>query len=85
VPSVNSIRLVNVDFRPACSMMAGMITSPQRALVLDPQRTAPRPRLRTSDRLPWVRLSRLWSGWMDAAPWANPHRDPMAAVRLQAS
>jgi hypothetical protein len=26
------------------------------------QRTAPRPRLRTADRLSWVLLSRLWSG-----------------------
>ena len=30
------------------------------------QRTASRPRLRTSDRLFWVLLSRLWSGWTDA-------------------
>jgi transposase InsO family protein len=30
------------------------------------QRTAPRPRLRTADRLFWVLLSRLWSGWADA-------------------
>jgi hypothetical protein len=26
------------------------------------QRTAPRPRLRTADRLFWVLLSRLWAG-----------------------
>ena len=26
------------------------------------QRTAPRPRLRTADRLFWVLLSRLWNG-----------------------
>ena len=31
-----------------------------------PQRAAPRPRLRTSDRLFWVLVSRLWSGWADA-------------------
>jgi putative transposase len=30
------------------------------------QRAAPRPRLRRSDRLFWVLLSRLWSGWTDA-------------------
>ena len=28
------------------------------------QRAAPRPRLRRSDRLFWVLLSRLWSGWV---------------------
>jgi hypothetical protein len=27
------------------------------------QRTVPRPRLRTADRLFWVLLSRLWAGW----------------------
>jgi putative transposase len=48
----------------------------QRSLVLENlawrhqlavlQRTAPRPRLRTADRVLWVLLSRLWSGWTDA-------------------
>jgi putative transposase len=32
------------------------------------QRAAPRPRLRTSDRLFWVLLSRLWSGWAAIPP-----------------
>jgi putative transposase len=36
------------------------------------QRTAPRPRLRTSDRLLWVLLSRLWSGWTDALSVVRP-------------
>jgi hypothetical protein len=36
------------------------------------QRTAPRPRLRTSDRLFWVLLSRLWSGWTDAISVVQP-------------
>jgi hypothetical protein len=72
VPSVYSIRLVNVDFRPAWSMMGSMITLAPARPGARPQRTAPRPRLRTSDRLPWLRLSRLWSGWTDAAPWSNP-------------
>jgi putative transposase len=50
----------------------------QRSLVLENlalrhqlavlQRTAPRPRLRTADRLLWVLLSRLWNGWTDAVP-----------------
>src|SRR5437773_2709257 len=36
------------------------------------QRTAPRPRLRRSDRLFWVLLSRLWSGWVDAVSVVQP-------------
>src|SRR4029450_9852251 len=36
------------------------------------QRTAPRPRLRTADRLFWVLLSRLWSGWTDAVSVGQP-------------
>jgi putative transposase len=36
------------------------------------QRTAPRPRLRTADRLLWVLLSRLWSGWTDAVSVVQP-------------
>jgi putative transposase len=36
------------------------------------QRTAPRPRLRTADRLFWVLLSHLWSGWTDAVSVVQP-------------
>ena len=36
------------------------------------QRAAPRPRLGTSDRLFWVLLSRLWSGWADAVSVVQP-------------
>jgi putative transposase len=36
------------------------------------RRTAPRPRLRRSDRLFWVLLSRLWSGWTDAVSVVQP-------------
>src|SRR5215468_11081289 len=36
------------------------------------QRTAPRPRLRRSDRLFWVLLARLWSGWADAVSVVQP-------------
>jgi hypothetical protein len=35
-------------------------------------RTAPRPRLRPSDRLFWVLLSRLWSGWAEAVAIVQP-------------
>src|SRR4029453_11128229 len=36
------------------------------------RRTAPRPRLRRSDRLFWVLLSRLWSGWTGAVSFVQP-------------
>jgi hypothetical protein len=36
------------------------------------QRSAPRLRLRRSDRLLWVRLSRLWSGWSDGVSIVQP-------------
>ena len=54
----------------------------QRSLVLENlalrhqlavlQRTAPRPRLRTADRLFWVLLSRLWHGWAEAVAIVQP-------------
>ena len=36
------------------------------------RRTAPHPRLRRSDRLFWVLLSRLWSGWTDVVSVVQP-------------
>jgi len=36
------------------------------------RRSSPRPRLRTSDRLFWVLLCRLWSGWADALAVVKP-------------
>jgi hypothetical protein len=57
-------------------------TRTHRALVLENlalrhqlvilQRTVPRPRLRTADRLFWVLLSRLWAGWTDAISVVQP-------------
>src|SRR5262249_56537280 len=35
------------------------------------QRTARRPRLRPSDRVFWVLLSRLWSGWAEAVSFVQ--------------
>ena len=36
------------------------------------QRSAPRPRLRPSDRVLWVLLSRLWRGWGEAVAIVQP-------------
>src|SRR6516164_4877908 len=54
----------------------------QRALMLENlalrhqlavlRRTAPRPRLRRSDRLFWVLLSRLWRGWAETVSIVQP-------------
>jgi putative transposase len=54
----------------------------QRALVLENlalrhqlavlHRTAPRPRLRPSDRLFWVLLARLWHGWAEVVAIVQP-------------
>ena len=38
------------------------------------QRTTARPRLRTTDRLLWVLLSRLWHGWAEAVAIVQPER-----------
>jgi hypothetical protein len=67
----------------------------QRALVLENlalrhqlavlQRTAARPRLRTSDRLFWVLLSRLWSGWADALSFVQPATVTRASSERSAS
>jgi hypothetical protein len=36
------------------------------------QRTAPRPRLRPSDRVFWILLARLWHGWAEAVAIVQP-------------
>jgi transposase InsO family protein len=65
-------------------ILAGLLRGvrTRRALVLENlalrhqlavlQRAAPRPRLRTADRLLWVLLSRLWSRWTDAVLIVQP-------------
>src|SRR5262249_46221710 len=59
-----------------------LVLRSRRALVLENlalrqqlavlQRAAPLPRLRTSDRLFWVLLSQLWSGWADVVSVVQP-------------
>jgi len=46
------------------------LTLRQQLLVL--QRTAKRPRLRQTDRVSWILLSRLWSGWQDSLTIVQP-------------
>ena len=40
------------------------------------KRTAPRPRLRTMDRLFWVGLARVWTGWRQALVIVSPTTVP---------
>jgi hypothetical protein len=47
------------------------------------KRTAPRLRLRTTDRLFWVGLARVWAGWRQALVIVSPrHRPAVAAAPL---
>jgi putative transposase len=55
---------------PARSLVLENLALRHQLAVL--QRTAPRPRLRTADRLLWVLLSRLWNGWTDAVSIVQP-------------
>jgi hypothetical protein len=78
-------------------ILAGLLRGlrTRRALVLENlalrhqlavlQRTARRPRLRPSDRVFWVLLSRLWGGLAEAVSIVSA-RDgpPLASDRLQA-
>jgi hypothetical protein len=43
------------------------------------RQTVQRPRLRPTDRLFWVWLSRLWAGWQRRSPLSSPH-DPRPAT-----
>jgi len=56
--------------RTRCSLVLEHLALRHQLAVL--QRTAPRPRLRTSDRLFGVLLSQLWSGWADAVSLVQP-------------
>jgi putative transposase len=45
---------------------------PRRHQVAIYKQTVPRPRLHPTDRLFWVWLSRLWSGWQDTLAFVQP-------------
>jgi hypothetical protein len=84
-PSVNSIRLVNVDLRSAWSMMVGTIT-----LALT-RPGARRPAHRAASTPTDLRSAAPGQAvasveWLDGRRSVVPfHPDPMAAVRLRAS
>src|SRR5882762_5590666 len=43
------------------------------------KRTVPRPKLRTTDRLFWVALARVWAGWRQPLVIYSRHHSAMAA------
>ena len=57
-------------FRARRSLMLENLALRHQLAVL--QRSSRQPRLRTSDRLFWVLLSRLWIGWTDAVSVVQP-------------
>jgi hypothetical protein len=48
------------------------------------QQTVDRPRLRSTDRVLWAWLSRLWPGWLDALAFVQPRVAMTACQRRQA-
>jgi hypothetical protein len=84
-PSVNSIRLVNVDLRSAWSMMAGTIT----LALARPRARRPAHRAATTpadlqSAAPDQAVASV--EWLDGRRSVVPfHADPMATVRLRAS
>jgi hypothetical protein len=48
------------------------------------QQTVDRPRLRSTDRVLWAWLSRLWPGWLDAPAFVQPRAAMTARQRRKA-
>lgn len=72
IPPVIAVLLAFVPrlFRAhACLCLENLALRHQLAVY---QQTVRRPRLRTSDRLFWAWLSRLWSGWQTALAFVQP-------------
>jgi putative transposase len=72
MPSIVSILLASIGtwFRSRVSMQIEIVALRHQIAVY--KQTVSRPRLRTSDRLLWAWLSRLWPGWQDALKFVQP-------------
>lgn len=57
-------------FRTRCAMQLEILALRHQPVVY--QRSVPRPRLQPTDRLLWVWLARLWSGWQAALAFVQP-------------
>jgi hypothetical protein len=89
MPPVMSALLafVVVLFRSRASLCFGNLAL--RHQVAINKRMVPRPRLHPTDRLFWVWLSRLWSGWQNVLAFVQPRTvmssNVSAAVRTGGS
>src|SRR5262245_36369066 len=45
------------------------------------QRSVPRPRIQTTDRLLWAWLSRVWAGWQGGTPFCPALHGPCLATQ----
>ena len=72
MPHVVSILLTSVLdwFRSRLSMQMELIALRHQVAVY--KQSLSRPKLRPTDRLLWVWLSRLWPGWQDALEFVQP-------------
>jgi putative transposase len=57
-------------FRTRCAMQLEILALRHQLAVY--QRSVPRPHLQPTDRLLWVWLARLWSGWRAALAFVQP-------------
>ena len=70
--------LLASTFRTRAAQQAEIVALRHQIAVL--QRNAPRRlRLKQSDRLLWILLSRLWSGWRRCLHIVKPDRGPLAS------
>jgi hypothetical protein len=72
MPRVVSILLASIItwFRSRLSMQMELIALRHQLAVY--KESVPRPKLQPADRLLWVWLSRLWSGWQQALEFVQP-------------
>src|SRR5215207_5567471 len=57
-------------FRTRCAMQLEILALRHQLAVY--QRSVPRPRIQSTDRLLWSWLARVWSGWQDALAFVQP-------------
>ena len=72
MPRIVSILLTAITtwFRSRVSLQMGLIALRHQVAVY--KQSVVRPKLQPIDRLLWVWLSRLWSGWQDALEFVQP-------------
>jgi hypothetical protein len=64
--------LIRQAFRTQAALQTEILALRNQLLVLQRSNRAHRPRLSIADRIVWVWLSRLWSGWQSALVIIQP-------------